>query len=122
MSYSQSANAQEISLDPEFGSVSLRAGFEPDPHTVQFPAGGYFNLRPDYRLSYTPGQFLPLRIFVESDVDTTLIVNDPAGDLHCDDDSGPGVIRRSNNRGMVQISAEIQLGSSGSPAWTKAVT
>ena len=104
VAYSQGANAQSFSLKPEFGSVSLRAGFTPDPHTVEFPAGGltsaeglgegcggYLNpLRPDYRISYTPGQF-PLRIFVESEVDTTLIVSDPAADWHCEDDSGPGV-------------------------------
>ena len=99
------ATAQEITLEPAYGSAVLGGGFEPDPYTVQFPAGGlipaeglaagcggYFNpLRPDYRIHYTPGQFLPLRIFVESDVDTTLIVNDPAGDWHCDDDSGSDV-------------------------------
>ena len=100
----------EVSLEPEFGSVSLRAGFEPIrirpvPGGRLGPGrrpgegcGGYINpLRPDYRFT-TRRESFSLRIFVESDVDTTLIVNDPAGDFHCDDDSDLASTRRSNSR------------------------
>lgn len=94
------ASAQDYSLDPTYGSVSLQAGFTPDPHTVNVRSGGdrqastlgnncsgYIANAPDYRLHYESGSF-PLIISVDSDADTTLVVNGPNGSWHCDDDGG----------------------------------
>lgn len=87
-------------LPPTFGEVRLSSGFLPDPHRVALQSGGpiraagidpdclgYVAEAPDYRLQYTPGDYR-LFISVRSDFDTTLVVNDPAGNWYCDDDSG----------------------------------
>ncbi len=92
------ALAQDASLDPVFGSVTLKAGFKPDPHSVDIVAGGTEDAShlggacvgmvgeaPDFRLDYTAGSF-PLNLWVYADVDTTLVVNDPNGDWVCNDD------------------------------------
>jgi hypothetical protein len=87
---------------PSFGTVNLRAGFEPDPRIVNVTAGGRLAAssisagcvgsvanNPDVRLNYTAGGTdLPLIISVDSDDDTTLIINGPDGRWHCDDDGG----------------------------------
>ena len=54
------------------------------------PSGcsGNISTRPDVRLSYSAGS-LPLHIWVESSIDTTLVIEGPDG-LRCDDDSGEG--------------------------------
>jgi hypothetical protein len=96
------ALAQDASLDPVFGSVNLRAGFTPDPRSVDIVAGGTEDASklggacvgmvgeaPDYRLTYSAGG-LPLNIWVYSDVDTTLVVNDPNGNWNCNDDGAGG--------------------------------
>lgn len=89
------------SLEPAFGTATLAGGFLPDPHTVQIAAGGafaanqlpapgctgYIAAAPDYRVHFTPGS-LPLIFSVASDADTTLVVNTPDGQWHCDDDGG----------------------------------
>jgi hypothetical protein len=98
--------AQDFTLDPTFGEVTLEAGFVPDPHTVEIVAGGDIDAfdaigtdglgnscvgtianAPDYRLQYTSGSF-PLIFSFVSDGDTTLVVNAPDGSWYCDDDSG----------------------------------
>ncbi|WP_199241114.1 peptidase [Marinicauda salina] len=92
------AAAQDYSLSPSFGSVELRAGFLPDPHVRNLTAGGairvqdrmpdcrgYIANAPDYSLHYTAGS-APLYINVDSDRDTTLIVNGPNAQWYCDDD------------------------------------
>lgn len=92
------AAAQTISVQPHYGSITLDSGFVPDPHTIQLQAGGtqdadrlgdacwgYVSDAPDYNLYYTAGSF-PLYISATSDSDTVLIVNDPAGNWHCNDD------------------------------------
>ncbi|MDZ4690408.1 peptidase [Terricaulis sp.] len=81
------------------GQVSLRAGFEPDPHHATVTAGGvydasqvstdctgYIDTRATFTLRYRAGE-LPLYIASESDADTTLVVRAPDGSWHCDDDS-----------------------------------
>ncbi len=94
------ALAQDFTLDPTFGEVTLDAGFIPDPHEVDLAAGGdidaalevdiscvgYIADAPDYRLFYTPGDF-PLIISALSEADTTLVINNPNGEWFCDDDS-----------------------------------
>jgi hypothetical protein len=85
-------------LPPTYGSVTLKAGFLPDPFTKQVVAGGVNQTNlggvkawvanaPDFQLNYTAGN-LPLTIHVESDADTTLLINLPNGTWVADDDSG----------------------------------
>jgi len=85
-----------------YGTVTLRAGFNPDPQIISMRAGGsvaatnvasncrgFISRAPDLELSYTAGS-LPLIISVDSASDTTLVINGPDGRWYCDDDSGNG--------------------------------
>jgi hypothetical protein len=99
------AIAQDISAEPTYETVHLSAGFTPDPYTVELSSGGsidaetlssqcrgYIANSPDVRLVYESGSgVLPLIIKVESDADTTLVVNAPNGSWYCDDDTGDGL-------------------------------
>ena len=91
----------EPSHTASFGNVALTSGFAPDPHRVPVVAGGgvqasvvlagcmgWVAEAPDVQLTYTAGSVLPLILSAASDGDTTLLVNDPAGNWHCDDDGG----------------------------------
>ncbi|NDJ60847.1 MAG: hypothetical protein GYB67_06960 [Chloroflexi bacterium] len=98
------AFAQDLNfnLEPTFGETSLSAGFVPDPFEVDIVSGGsvevfaqpglpsgctgYAAEAPDFSL-FWEGDSSNLRFFVSSNGDTTLIVNDPATDWFCDDDS-----------------------------------
>ncbi len=97
------AVAQTTSVQPHYGSITLDAGFIPDPHTVMVQAGGhqdagrlgdgcwgYISDAPDYNLYYTAGAF-PLYISANSDSDTVLVVNDPSGNWICNDDGAEGL-------------------------------
>ena len=91
----------DFTLTPTYGSINLNAGFIPDPQTVSVTSGGSVDVSylgggcvgfaanaPDYRVSYTSTTSSLLRFyFIGSSGDTTLIVNDPSGNFHCDDDS-----------------------------------
>lgn len=93
----------DISAPPLYGTITLSAGFQPDPHRSEVVAGGpsqnpisgtgcvgYLNMeRPDLDLNYTAGSY-PLRISVDSSTDTALLINQPDGSWVCDDDSGDG--------------------------------
>lgn len=108
------ATAQDWSQNPRYGSVRLSAGFTPDPFTVNLTAGGsipassrfsscrgHIANAPDVRLYWSGGGNLPLIFSVNSSADTTLVINDPAGNWYCDDDSGQGTnpsIRLNNPR------------------------
>lgn len=94
------AAAQDISADPNYGTVNLRSGFTPDPRIVAVRSGGdidagtidpscrgYISEAPDVRLVYSAGS-LPLIISVDSGADTTLVINGPDGQWYCDDDGG----------------------------------
>ncbi|MFC3096499.1 hypothetical protein [Alteraurantiacibacter palmitatis] len=94
--------AQDVSATPNFGTLNLSAGFTPDPRTVSVTSGGSLSASdvgsgcagsisnaPDVRLSYSAGS-LPLIISVNSNSDTTLVINAPDGRWYCDDDSGEG--------------------------------
>ena len=96
------AVAQDFTAPPTSGAVTLAGGFAPDPHTVSVLAGGRLDVgaadlgpgcagfiaeAPDFRLFFTPGT-LPLYISALAETDTTLVINDPNGRWHCDDDTG----------------------------------
>ncbi|MCP2680476.1 hypothetical protein NHF45_13145 [Maricaulaceae bacterium NA33B04] len=96
---SATASAQDYSADPSFGSVTLSAGFTPDPHSRNLTAGGsiraqdrfsscrgYIANAPDYSVYYTAGSTFPLIFTVDSDRDTTLVINGPDTRWYCDDD------------------------------------
>lgn len=90
------ANAQDASQAGTFGSVTLSAGFTPDPTTVALTAGGGTQVTvpgctgwvadaPDYEVSYTAGSW-PLYVYFIGDGDTTLLINGPDGSWSCADD------------------------------------
>ncbi len=99
------AVAQNYGLNPAYGSVSLRSGFQPDPHRRELQSGGPINAAersggdcqgfiadaPDYRVNFTAGTAgLPLVFSVDAAADTTLVINGPDGQWYCDDDGGNG--------------------------------
>ena len=99
---SGSNDIQDIGEQPIYGSVTLRAGFTPDPHQVQILPGGNVassNARsecngttgkaPDYQVTYSAGSS-PLIFKVAGQIDTTLLINSPTGEWYCDDDGGQG--------------------------------
>lgn len=98
------AAAQDFSLPPTFGVVSITTGFLPDPNWISVLAGGpnrseysdvasggacigYFAEAPDMRVHYEAGTQYPLAFFVDSREDTVLLVNTPDGAWHCNDDT-----------------------------------
>ncbi len=97
------SGAPDISLEPTYGDVSLDAGFMPDPHTVSLRAGGslevdvgsctygYVANAPDVDFYYDANDTAQLYIYVESDDDTTLLINRPDGSWMCDDDGHEGL-------------------------------
>lgn len=93
-------SGQDLTAQPIAGTVSLKAGFVPDPSIIQVRAGGvtdatgvhancrgYISNAADVRLNYSAGS-MPLIISVDSAADTTLVVNGADGSWYCDDDSG----------------------------------
>ncbi len=93
------AAAQDISLPPTYGSTDLSAGFTPDPFSMDLTAGGSNDASsaapqcsgnianaPGYSITYAPGAF-SLYFTVSSNADTTLAINDPDGNWHCNDDA-----------------------------------
>ncbi len=92
------AETQKPELKPTFGDVKLKVGFPNDPFTKELIAGGsiktklggvnaYVAEAPDFKLYYEAGK-LPLTFTVESQADTTLLINLPNGEWVADDDSG----------------------------------
>jgi serine protease Do len=95
---------------PRYTTLNLQVGFEPDPREVAVEAGGDREAtgitpdcvgwidfsRPDVDLNYAPGQGqYPLYISAVSNADTTIVVNDPQGNWHCNDDLdglNPGIV------------------------------
>ena len=116
---SPDAEAQNLSADPLYGTVNLSGGFVPDPHRVQVRAGGPMSAgslgpgcagyitpdQPDVRLNFNAGS-LPLYRYVQSNADTTLVVNLPNGAWLCNDDFiglNPGVAVQPAMSGQYDI-------------------
>jgi len=91
--------AQDYTGDASL-EIELESGFAGDPYDITLTAGGseasgnvaadcdgFVADMPDVRLTYTAGG-LPLHIFADSQADTMLLVNDPDGAWHCNDDGG----------------------------------
>jgi len=134
--------APDINRAPNYGSVSLDAGFTPDPWTRSIMAGGSVpastarsgcegsvSVAPDLQLNYDAGS-ANLTIRAIASEDTTLLINTPGDQWICDDDGGgdlnPQVVISEPESGrydiwvgtynddMVQSTLEIsELGSSG---------
>lgn len=98
-----SEDMPDFSLEPTYGFVDLVSGFQPDPYTRDISAGGsipaavleapgcvgWIARAPDFRVNWTAGSgSLPLVFSVQSDADTTLVINDAEGNWVCDDDGG----------------------------------
>ncbi|MEM6914315.1 MAG: serine protease [Pseudomonadota bacterium] len=110
----------DYSLDPTFFSEDITSGFTPDPLVYEIQAGGNLQASaaqkdcagfvadaPDIRLTYEAGEF-PLRIYVESDADTTLLINRPDGTWLCNDDReegdlNPEILMRSPMAGQYDV-------------------
>lgn len=108
-----------IQGNPAYGTLSLQAGFQPDPRTVEVRAGGpnaaeglgnecvgFIDFRqPDVNLNYRAGQF-PLFIGARAQEDITLVVNLPDGSWLCNDDfdgTNPGLLMQRPQSGQYNI-------------------
>ena len=107
--------------EPRYETLNLQVGFEPDPREVAVDAGGSREAtsigpdcvgwidftRPDVDLNYAPGQGqYPLYISAVSQADTTIVINDPQGNWHCNDDLdglNPGVVFQTPLHGNYNI-------------------
>lgn len=87
----QAAACPDFNNAPHFGDINLKAGFLPDPYALEVTAGGtqrlencgfdatgFVTSRPDFRL-FWQGSTAQLTIYVESNADAVLLVNDPTG-------------------------------------------
>lgn len=108
-SENQYSRAPNRDLTPFAGSLSVSSGFSDDPRTIPVQAGGdldgsrntsdmcwgYVSEAPDVWLDYDAGNAFDLYLSMESEADTTLIVQGPDGAWHCDDDTAedlnPGI-------------------------------
>ncbi|UCC73880.1 MAG: peptidase [Gemmatimonadota bacterium] len=87
-----------------YGSVTLAAGFTPDPHQVTVTSGGSLDVRamnlgagcvgyatsqPDFILHLSSSS-TRLRFYNTGGGDTGLLINDASGRWHCNDDSYGG--------------------------------
>lgn len=121
-------------LRPLHGEIHLRAGFSPDPHDVrvdtsgQVPArnaragcAGYVTTAPTIRVNWTAGTgILPL-FFTTTDYgrDPVILVRDPNGAWHCDDDGGIGLNPLFEAQNTLSGPYDVWVGSwsdSSSPA------
>jgi hypothetical protein len=133
----------DFNLPPNFGGVTLAAGFAPDPHTVAIVAGGEIDAynaigtdvlgnsclgtiaaAPDYRLQYTAASFA-LTIRATAVEDTTLVINAPDGNWYCNDDGAgfpnPEVVFSSPLSGQYDIWIGAYAGG-GNPNATLTIT
>lgn len=91
----------EPEAEPLYGRLELEFDFVPDPYEIELLAGGaddvevilgegcvgFVNgINPDVVLNYAAGPN-PLYIYGTSEFDTSLVVLDPTGQWHCNDDA-----------------------------------
>lgn len=104
---SSGSEALDYRLEPEYGVVTLEAGFLPDPHVVSITAGGenkvdnlgsgcvgFAASKPDYRLHWS-GVSDQLIVFFKAEnqeSDATILVNSPANEWNCNDDLNDGAL------------------------------
>lgn len=123
---SGNSDAQDVAETANYGEIELRSGFRNDPHVVRIAAGGSTNLSsstfisncvgwvstsPDYQITYerSSDSALSLGFYTESTADTTLLINDPSGNWHCNDDFSSelgltaGILFENPNRGVYDI-------------------
>ena len=125
--------APNPNLRPLHGDVHLSGGFLPDPHDVRVTTGGpihaggfrsgcagYITEAPTVSVHWTGGSgALPL-FFTTTDAarDPTILVRDPRGNWHCDDDGGVGLnplFETTNNQsGRYDVWIGAFAGSGGS--------
>jgi hypothetical protein len=127
---------QDWARAPTFGAVQLAAGAFADPFHVEVISGGPDNMQrrqsdcagfiqrePDFRLWFTGEEITaPLIISVQSDADTTLVINGPDALWYCDDDGGalganPMVVFSPARQGQY----DIWVGTYGAPEHHPAV-
>lgn len=97
-------NTPNPTYKPTFGTLKLDVGFTPDPTVIKLLAGGKLRTglggvgawvaeEPDVRLNYKSGiGQIPLSFYVESEADTTLLINMPDGSWRAiDDGKGTGL-------------------------------
>ena len=94
--------AQSVSGTPTYGTVTLEAGFLPDPHVTSLTAGGSIDMNmgectygqvadaPDVDLMFSAGNASSLYIYAEAKADITLLINLPDGSWLCNDDGYTG--------------------------------
>src|SRR5438552_1332218 len=100
----EQAQCPNLSSNPISGRIELREFFLPHPHRRNVTAGGGLDLSRcrqnwkgwvsnsmDVQLHYRTSGGQSLTFTIESEADTILLVNDPSGTWHFDDDSGPGL-------------------------------
>jgi hypothetical protein len=129
-------NMLDYTLPSNYGSVSLRSGFTPDPYNVQIAAGGNVNVRdngpdgcwgyttaaPDFELNYSAGNAFDLYLSATSERDTVIIVNAPDGNWYCNDDGAeglnPGLMFENPQSGVYDIWVGTYSSSAGTPPAT----
>jgi serine protease Do len=124
-----SSSSLDYSQDPLYGTVTLSAGFTPDPNEKEITSGGsvdvsaenlgsgctgYASSSPDLRLQWS-GDTDDLRIFFEPNQpgnDTVLIINAPNGNWVCNDDySSDSLNPMVDLRGYPEGQYDIWIGS-----------
>ena len=88
-----------LTASANYGEANLSAGFNPDPYSVGMTTGGsvtasylgascsgFATISPDLRVNFGGGSLLRI-YFIASNGDTTIIINDPFGNVYCVDDS-----------------------------------
>ncbi|WP_312134968.1 hypothetical protein WEU32_02830 [Brevundimonas sp. BH3] len=116
----------DLSLDSNFGGVTLRSGFRPDPHNIEIVAGGSVPISsvddscpgsvssaPDYSVTYTGNRSAPLVFTFVSDDDAVLLINGPDGEWTCDDDSDGNLDPRVTYRRAQTGTYDIWVGTVG---------
>lgn len=125
------AVAQNWRLPPAYGTVTLTAGFLPDPHVTSLSSGGSIDASrlgspcvgfvadaPDVDLQYT-ADGRPLTISVVAQADTTLVINGPDRQWYCNDDTNgvnPSITFNSPQSGLYDIYVGTYASATNQPA------